>query len=202
MSHTDQFDTLFADSKVMAILRGAGAKLGVELSERAWRNGIEHIEIPIQSHDDLRTLEAVRAAADAAGKAIGAGTIVSPELASTAADYGAKYTVCPGLDSEVVDASHAAGLPCLAGVATPTDVQRAARLGLTWVKAFPAAWLGPTWFKAIRGPFPAMNFVATGGISSSNAREYLDAGARMVAVGSALADQSELDRLNLRTQCR
>lgn len=67
--------------------------------------------------------------------------------------------------------------------------------GLTWVKAFPAAWLGPSWFRHIRGPFPQVRFVATGGIDASNAAQFLSAGVRVVAVGSDLDDETQLDHL-------
>jgi 2-dehydro-3-deoxyphosphogluconate aldolase/(4S)-4-hydroxy-2-oxoglutarate aldolase len=80
-------------------------------------------------------------------------------------------------------------------VSTPSEVQLAASLGLTWLKAFPAQWLGTDWFKHIRGPFPQVRFVATGGLDASNAQSFLDAGVRVAAVGSALEDPAQLDRL-------
>ena len=49
------------------------------------------------------------------------------------------------------------------GVATATELQGALSAGCPWVKAFPASALGPAWFREMRGPFPAVNFVATGG---------------------------------------
>ncbi|MET7611856.1 thiamine phosphate synthase, partial [Streptomyces seoulensis] len=81
------------------------------------------------------------------------------------------------------------------GVATATDVQAARALGLDWLKAFPASVLGPDWFRAMRGPFPEVPFVATGGIDASNAAAYLAAGAKVVAVGSALDDPTQLRSL-------
>lgn len=87
------------------------------------------------------------------------------------------------------------GIPILPGVATASEIQLALRLGLTWVKAFPAAWLGPQWFTLMRGPFPQVDFVATGGLDADNARDFLSAGVRVIAVGSALEDEGQLDRL-------
>lgn len=92
-------------------------------------------------------------------------------------------------------AAQAAGIPILPGVATPSEVQQAAALGLTWLKAFPAQWLGVDWFRHIRGPFPQMRFIATGGMDASNAGAFLDAGVRVVAVGSALEDEAQPGRL-------
>jgi 2-keto-3-deoxy-6-phosphogluconate aldolase len=86
-------------------------------------------------------------------------------------------------------------MPHLPGVATPSELQRATVHGLTWIKAFPAAALGPSWFTMVRGPFPSVNFVATGGVNASNAADYLSAGVQVVAVGSALADPAQLSQL-------
>src|SRR5699024_6847497 len=108
---------------------------------------------------------------------------------------GAAFTVAPGLDTTVVESSHTHGLPHLPGVATPSDIQCAQRLGLSWVKAFPASVLTPHWFAAMRGPFPGLKTVATGGMNATNAPEYLAAGASVVAVGSALEDPGQLSRL-------
>ena len=85
----------------------------------------------------------------------------------------------------------------LPGVATPTEIQAAVAAGLTWLKAFPAAQLGTAWFTAMAGPFPQEKFVATGGMDANNAGDFLAAGVRCVAVGSALADPTQLDRLSL-----
>ncbi|MGH8791242.1 MAG: bifunctional 4-hydroxy-2-oxoglutarate aldolase/2-dehydro-3-deoxy-phosphogluconate aldolase, partial [Stackebrandtia sp.] len=98
------------------------------------------------------------------------------------------YTVAPGFDAEVLSASLAAGMPHLPGVATATEVQRAAAAGCVWLKAFPATALGTAWFRAMRGPFPHVKFVATGGVDAGTARDFLDAGAKVAAMGAALSD--------------
>ena len=83
------------------------------------------------------------------------------------------------------------GLDHLPGVATATEIQRALALGLRWQKAFPATVLGPEWFAAMRAPFPMARFVATGGITTNNARSYLDAGAAAISLGTAFADSPD-----------
>src|SRR5690606_2708514 len=100
-----------------------------------------------------------------------------------------------GLDARVVEAARDAGLPILPGVATPSEVQLAVSLGLTWVEAFPATWLGVGWGKHIRGPVPPGALVATGGLGTSNVADSLAAGVRVAAVGSALEDAAQLPRL-------
>jgi 2-keto-3-deoxy-6-phosphogluconate aldolase len=58
------------------------------------------------------------------------------------------------------------------------------RAGCTWLKAFPAASLGPAWFRTMRGPFPDVRFVATGGLTVTTAPDYLAAGAAAVGLGT------------------
>ena len=186
---------LFEGQPLMAILRGFGVERSVSLARTAWELGIDSVEVPIQSDEDVEALRAVASAGKELGKAVGAGTVVTLEHVRQAADAGAAFTVSPGFDIDVVRASFDAGMPPLPGVATATEVQTAQRAGLTWVKAFPASILGTSWFGAMRGPFPSMRFVATGGMDASNADEYLTAGAKVVAVGSALVDEPQLPRL-------
>lgn len=189
------FETAFAGAPLMAILRGMGVERSVRLSETAWDLGIDSVEVPLQTDEDERALREVVRIGATRGKSVGAGTIITPEQVALAADAGASYLVSPGLDPVVVRAAQDAGIPILPGVATPSEVQLAVSLGLTWLKAFPATWLGSDWFAHIRGPFPQVRFVATGGLNASNVDEFLDAGVRVAAVGSALDDASQLERL-------
>lgn len=189
------FDHAFAGSPIMAILRGMGVERSLQLAETAWDLGIDAVEVPIQTAVDLDALTAVVEAGRARGKQVGAGTVVDAQTVRDAASAGATFTVSPGWDLDVVQASENAGMPSLPGVATASEIHQARRAGLRWLKAFPAAALGPSWFTMMRGPFPDVSFVATGGMDARNASAFLDGGARVVAVGSALADAAELTRL-------
>lgn len=189
------FTTNFENTPIMAILRGFGPERSMELATTAWDLGISSVEIPIQSAADIEALRQVAIAGKERGKFVGAGTVLTVEHVQQAADAGAAFTVSPGFDAATVCASLEAGIPSLPGIATSTEIQQAMALGLDWVKAFPATALGTTWFKAQRGPFPALNIVATGGLDASNIKDYLAAGARVGAVGSALADAAQLELL-------
>ena len=186
---------LMATSSVMAIFRNHEPQEAVELATAAWDLGIDLVEVPVQSPGSLPTLDAVVRAGAERGKPVGAGTVTSVDQLHDVRARGAAFTVAPGLDPDVVAESVVLGLPHLPGVSTPTEIQTAVRLGCDWVKAFPASVLGVGWFKAMQGPFPDMSFVATGGISADNAEEFLAAGARTVAVGSALADARQVEIL-------
>ncbi|MEU4531523.1 bifunctional 4-hydroxy-2-oxoglutarate aldolase/2-dehydro-3-deoxy-phosphogluconate aldolase [Micromonospora ureilytica] len=192
---TPDFDHIFGGARVMAILRGLPVAETVRLAERAWDLGIDVVEVPVATADAVPALKAAVEAGAERGRIVGAGTVLDVEQVAAAADAGARFTVAPGLDLAVADAAAARGLPHLPGVATPTEAQQALRHGLTWLKAFPAISLGPAWFKAVAGPLPQLRFVATGGLDAGNAGSFLQAGVRVVAVGSALSDPTQLDAL-------
>lgn len=195
MTENEQFSEIFAAVPLMAILRGMGTERSLAVATTAWDLGIDVVELPIQTPEDIEALKTVAAAARERGKTVGAGTIVSVEHVRIALDAGAAFTVSPGFDLDVVRASSEAGMPAMPGVATPTEVQLALKSGLTWLKAFPASILGAPWIRAMHGPFPQAKFVTTGGMDAANAGEFLRAGARVVAVGSALEDPTQLPKL-------
>jgi 2-dehydro-3-deoxyphosphogluconate aldolase/(4S)-4-hydroxy-2-oxoglutarate aldolase len=188
----DWFEQQFAGTQVMVILRGRGVEQSLRLAEQAWDAGVRMVEIPIQSAADVAALNVTARAATERGLRVGAGTVLSPEQVVLAKQAGAGYTVSPGTDEDVIRASLDAGLPTMPGVATATDVQRCLRLGQHWLKAFPAVQLGPQWIHAMLAPFPQARFVATGGVEVASAPAFISAGARAVAIGSALDDPREL----------
>lgn len=189
------FDEMFAGQRLMAILRGLPPDETVALAERLWDLGIRVLEVPIGQPDQVASLAAAVRAGAERGLDVGAGTVVSVEHVRAAVRAGARYTVAPGLDLDVLAASRAAGMPHLPGVATATEVQRACAAGCTWVKVFPAAALGTAWFSAMRGPFPHLSYVATGGLTPSSARSFLAAGADVVALGTALVKPGQVAHL-------
>jgi 2-dehydro-3-deoxyphosphogluconate aldolase / (4S)-4-hydroxy-2-oxoglutarate aldolase len=189
------FDELFGTERIMIVLRGLPPATTVELATLAWDMGIKLVEVPIGTPHQLPSLAATVEAGAERGRLTGAGTVVTERHVHDAASAGARYTVAPGFDAAVLDASLAAGLPHLPGVATPSEVHHARRAGCRWVKVFPAHTLGAAWFRALHGPFPDLRFVATGGITAESAPDYLDAGARIVALGTALTDPVQRTQL-------
>jgi Entner-Doudoroff aldolase len=195
MADADSFFEREFRVPVMAIFRGLDVERSVELAITAWDLGIDVVEVPIQSDTDLEALATIAALARERGKVAGSGTVLHADHVRQSVEAGAMFTVSPSLNLDVVRASLDAGLPALPGVATPTEVAAATAFGLTWLKAFPAISLGPAWFRTVRGPFPAVCFVATGGLDAANADAFLAAGVSVVGVGSALQDSAQIARL-------
>jgi 2-dehydro-3-deoxyphosphogluconate aldolase/(4S)-4-hydroxy-2-oxoglutarate aldolase len=195
MLATEYFDNHLGFNPIMAIFRGKSVERTIQLCEAAWLSGVALVEVPVQNPESLQSfIEAVRLGR-ASGKEVGAGTIVSIEQLETVAEIGAQFIVSPGLDLEIVERARELGIPHLPGVASATEIGLALRSGCTWVKAFPASVLGESWVKAQKGPFPQVSFVATGGMSESNANSFLLAGYSAVAVGTAFETSEGIEEL-------
>jgi 2-dehydro-3-deoxyphosphogluconate aldolase/(4S)-4-hydroxy-2-oxoglutarate aldolase len=189
VSRSDEWwATELARCRVVGLLRGAAVDEALALSHLLWDAGGRLVEIPLQRPQDVDCLRAVAAAGRDRGAPVGAGTVLAAGQVRLAAEAGAQFAVSPGTDDDVIAAALDAGLAVLPGVSTATEIQRCLGHGLHHVKAFPASVLGPEWFAAMRGPFPDVAFVATGGVTAANAASFLAAGAAGVAIGSALAD--------------
>lgn len=187
---------IFDKRRVMVILRGVpSVEQAIEAANLAWDIGVELVEVPIGDIALSPVLAAVVEQGRKREKIVGAGTITSLEHVSEAVKAGAGYTVAPGFDPVIMDASVSADLPHLPGAATATEVQRVRASGCRWVKVFPASTVGPEWFSAMRGPFPDVNYLATGGVSIQRAADYLDAGAGMVAFGASAVTPEKRDEL-------
>src|SRR5205814_1231192 len=148
------FAELFRGQAVAAIVRGWSPSETVAFCEKLWDAGIEVIEVPIETENAKASLAAAVEAGRRRGRIVGAGTVTTTRRVWTAAGMDAGYTVAPGFDERVARASEEAGLAHLPGVATPSEVQHATELGFSWLKLFPASELGPSWVKALLGPFP------------------------------------------------
>jgi 2-dehydro-3-deoxyphosphogluconate aldolase / (4S)-4-hydroxy-2-oxoglutarate aldolase len=180
----DYFSAAFGSTQVMAIFRGLDPAATVRACQEAWDRGIDVVEIPVQTPDAMPSLRAAVDAAREQGRAVGAGTVIRPEQVRDVAAAGAAFTVAPGTHLDAIGVTHELRLPHLPGVATATDIAQALAHGFTWLKAFPASELGPGWIRAMRGPFPQVRFVATGGMSPQTMPAMLEAGCVAIASSS------------------
>lgn len=126
---------------------------------------------------------------------VGAGTVTDAETARRAIDAGAEFIVSPCLVSEVIEAARRADVAVLPGALTPTEIFEAFQQGGDMVKVFPAQNVGgAAYLRALRGPFPDIPLVPTGGVTLENVCEMFDAGAVAVGVGSELISKEALAR--------
>ncbi len=179
------FTAALAEVPVIRILRGLSPQAAVAAARESWNAGVPLVEVTLERPSGADALAAVVEAGEGRHP-VGAGTVTSPQRLHEALRVGAEFAIAPGLDSDTVAAAAEEGVPFLPGVATPSEVGQAMKMGLTVLKGFPADVLGPAWFRALRGPFPDVRLVATGGITVDTASSFLTAGAVGIGLGSGL----------------
>jgi 2-dehydro-3-deoxyphosphogluconate aldolase/(4S)-4-hydroxy-2-oxoglutarate aldolase len=162
--------------------------------------GIDIVEITLDTPGALAAVE--EAAGD--GRTVGVGTVLTAKQVRESAAAGARFVVSPGLVPDVVATALEHGLEPIPGAFTPTELIGALDAGARVVKVFPACSVGPAYVRALRGPFPSVGLVPTGGVGIDDIPAYLEAGASAVALGSELvgrkAPRTERDLERIRAQ--
>ncbi|MCG3191456.1 MAG: KHG/KDPG aldolase [Thermoanaerobaculia bacterium] len=123
---------------------------------------------------------------------LGAGTVLDAETARAVVEAGARYVVSPVFKEDVLRQTQRLGAAAMPGCFTPTEILTAWEAGADIVKVFPATALGPSYFRDLRGPLPHLKLMPTGGVSLSNAGEWIRAGAAAIGVGTALVDTAAI----------
>ncbi|MCL6545171.1 MAG: bifunctional 4-hydroxy-2-oxoglutarate aldolase/2-dehydro-3-deoxy-phosphogluconate aldolase [Bryobacteraceae bacterium] len=176
------------DIGIVPIVRTSSAESAIKAVEAIYRGGIRAAEITMTVPGAIRALEKV---ADQFGDKImlGAGTVLDPETARACMLAGAEFIVTPSLRISTIEIVQRYSKVITPGAMTPTEVLTAWEAGADMVKVFPCGNLGgPKYIKALKGPFPHIEMVPTGGVNLETAGEFLKAGASAVAVGSELVD--------------
>jgi 2-dehydro-3-deoxyphosphogluconate aldolase / (4S)-4-hydroxy-2-oxoglutarate aldolase len=120
---------------------------------------------------------------------IGAGTVLDAETARMCILEGAQFVVSPALNLSTIEMCHRYSIAVLPGALTPTEIVTAWQAGADVVKVFPASAMGGAkYLTALKGPLPHVDLIPTGGVSLATAREFLDAGAFALGVGSDLVN--------------
>ena len=187
---------------VLAVIRGPSAELTIQMVEALVAGGVIGIEV---THSTPNAEQVVSTLAKKYGDKIllGIGTLTSPTQINSARDAGASFLVSPICDRELVSAMVESGLANMAGAFTPTEVFQAYSLGTDVVKIFPGSLAGPGYVKALKGPFPYIPMMPTGGVSASNVGEWFAAGVVAVGAGSELcppqlAKEGKFDEISKR----
>lgn len=180
------FGEALAEVPIVAILRGLEPERAVEVGEALWAAGIRIIEVPLNSPYPLRSISALAEAFE--GRAvIGAGTVLSTEDVRAVSSAGGQLIVSPNTDGRVIAESKRLGLVSMPGFFTPTEAFQALEAGADLLKLFPGDAIRPKIVGALRAVLPPdKGIVVTGGVDRENIVAFFEAGAKAVAIGSAI----------------
>lgn len=176
------------DLGIVPIVRTADAESAVRSVEAICEGGIPCAEITMTVDGAIHALERV---ADKFGDKIllGAGTVLDPETARACMLAGAEFFVTPCLNVSTIELAKRYSKAIFPGALTPTEILAAWQAGADAIKVFPCSALGGAkYIKALKGPFPQIDFVPTGGVNLDTLGDFIAAGCSAVGVGSELID--------------
>lgn len=179
------------DVGVVAVIRALDTDTALRGVEALVAGGVTGIEITY-STPDAPSVIATLAARHGDQILLGAGTVRTEREALVAAEAGASFLVSPGTTPSVAAAMKSTGRICLLGALTPSEVMAALAAGADAVKLFPASLGGPAYLSSLRGPFPDVPFVPTGGVDVDNIAQWRRAGVVAVGAGSDLCSARDL----------
>ncbi len=180
---------------VLAVVRLPNPKDAIPVTEALLKGGVSAIEITLSTPNTFEVIDQIsRTFGDEA--LVGIGSVTTLEQARLAIDAGAKYVVCPVFKPEIISHTKSKNIPTIPGCFTPTEIQLAYEAGAEVIKVFPADRLGMTFFKSVKAPLPHLNLIPTGGVSLTNAGDWIKNGAFAVGLGSALMDKKAIANKN------
>lgn len=170
---------------VVAVIRAESKDQLVDITNALLAGGVSAVEVTMTTP---QAIDGITMLAQKFGDAalLGVGTVLDARTAGDAIQAGARFVVSPAFDRDVLQATHSQGAACIPGAFTPTEILRAHNAGADVVKVFPSTALGPGYFRDILAPLPFLRLMPTGGVDTSNAADWIKAGAVCVGAGSAL----------------
>jgi 2-dehydro-3-deoxyphosphogluconate aldolase / (4S)-4-hydroxy-2-oxoglutarate aldolase len=190
-------------SKVIAVLRASHTSALSSVCDVLVEEGILSLELTLTTPGLLDALpELINRYANAAD--VGVGTVTTESEAQRALAHGAQYLVTPTMNLPVVKLAVQHEIAVFPGGLTPTELAAGWDAGATAVKIFPAETVGAGYLKHLRGPFPDLEGIPSGGVDLDATREWLDAGAAAVSIGTPLLGDALKggDLSALRERCR
>jgi 2-dehydro-3-deoxyphosphogluconate aldolase / (4S)-4-hydroxy-2-oxoglutarate aldolase len=198
MSKLDDLQRLM-ESGIVAVIRAESGDSLVEVARALSRGGVIAVEVTMTVPGAIRVIEHVSATLGDS-VLLGAGTVLDAETARACLLAGAQFIVSPSTHRDVIELCRRYDKLVMPGALTPTEIIHAWQSGADLVKVFPSEFFGPTYLKAIRGPFPQVRLLPTGGVTLETANDFLACGASALGVGTSLVSpqmikQREFDKI-------
>jgi 2-dehydro-3-deoxyphosphogluconate aldolase/(4S)-4-hydroxy-2-oxoglutarate aldolase len=179
---------LIVEAGVMPVIRTPSAEAAIQAVEACINGGVRVAEITMTVPGAIQALEKV-AARFGSKMLLGAGTVLDAETARISMLAGAEFLVSPNLRLATIEMAKRYSKAIFPGALTPTEVLAAWEAGADAVKVFPCGNVGGAkYIKSLKGPFPQIEMMPTGGVTLETIGDFFKAGACAVGVGSELVD--------------
>ncbi|MDR3293851.1 MAG: bifunctional 4-hydroxy-2-oxoglutarate aldolase/2-dehydro-3-deoxy-phosphogluconate aldolase [Clostridiales bacterium] len=169
--------------KLVAVIRGKSAAEALAAAERLVSGGVKLLELTFTVPDAQDILKTLCERYRGTEILVGAGTVLDAETARIAILFGAQFVVSPAPCTAVIGLCNRYSVPVIPGIATAGELLSVLEYGADFVKLFPGDL---NLLKALKGPFPNVRFMVTGGVDENNLIDWFKAGAAAVGAGSNL----------------
>ncbi|WP_310428526.1 bifunctional 4-hydroxy-2-oxoglutarate aldolase/2-dehydro-3-deoxy-phosphogluconate aldolase [Chamaesiphon sp. VAR_48_metabat_135_sub] len=192
-SYREDWLKFVRQERIIAVIRSTDLRIGLKMAQAAAAGGIKLIEITANSDRSWELIELLRA--ELPDCSIGTGTVLSLADLRNAIACGAEYIFTPHVDLSLIQAATSAEIPIVSGALTPTEIITAWQAGATAVKVFPIQAVGGvSYLQVLQGPIDRIPLIPTGGVTVTNAHDFLAAGAVAVGLAGSLFPQAEIIR--------
>lgn len=186
------------EEKLISIVRAPEFESLFPAAQALYAGGVRLLEITFDRSGTISKEEICQMIAmltDAFGDRmlIGAGTVTSPDEVKLAFDAGASFIISPNCDPAVIECTKSLGMVSIPAAYTATEIATALKHGADYIKLFPADGVTREYIRAIRAPLSDAKLLAVGGVTSENAKSFLDIGFCGVGVGSNLYDKKLIE---------
>jgi 2-dehydro-3-deoxyphosphogluconate aldolase / (4S)-4-hydroxy-2-oxoglutarate aldolase len=177
---------------IIPIVRTPDTETAVRSVEALYDGGLRCAEITMTVEGAIPALEEL-AKRFGSKVLLGAGTVLDPETARICILSGAEFLVTPALNTRTIEVARRYSKAIFPGALTPTEILAAWEAGAHGIKVFPCSALGGAkYIRALRGPFPHIEFVPTGGVNLETVGDFFRAGCTAVGVGGELVDAKSI----------
>ncbi|AOM81637.1 bifunctional 4-hydroxy-2-oxoglutarate aldolase/2-dehydro-3-deoxy-phosphogluconate aldolase [Salisediminibacterium beveridgei] len=177
--------------QLVAVIREASEDNIIDIVSALSKGGIHAVEITAETRGVSKLIDLV-VTHFGRDVYVGAGTVLDGETARSVIMAGASFVVSPTVNSDTIRMTKRYGVISIPGALTPTEILTAYESGADMVKIFPANVFGPGYVKSLKGPFPTIPFMVTGGIHLDNVAEYSAKGGVVIGIGSNLVNPNHL----------
>ena len=170
---------------IIPVIRAASAEDALFAAEAVFAGGVDVVEITMTVPGATAVVS--RIVEMMPQILVGAGTVLNADAAQRCLDAGAQFLVSPGINLKTLEFAQQKRVLMIAGALTPTEVMSAWEFGADLVKIFPCSQVGgASYIRALKGPFPEIPLVPTGGVNLETCAAFIEAGASALGVGGEL----------------
>ena len=183
---------LAAANPLLGIMRNVPLEKTIDYAEAAVAGGVSFFEVAMNSTHALEQITMLRNHfGDRA--TVGAGTAITVDRCRKALDAGAQFLLTPGTPLDVFAYCAEQDVALMPGVLTPFDVATSLEFGFRTMKLFPAGTMPMQYIKDLKGPFDDTHYIAIGGVTVDNVRQFMEAGYLGVGLGGGLMPKAAVD---------